>query len=287
MANTADSVSSHSHSEQHFVKIFVIVLAALVAFTAFCFLTARLLAGRVDGGNEQFLRNSLMQRIQPVGQIRTSPEEAPAAGSEVAAAKSPAELAQGACAACHAAGVAGAPKFDDDAAWAARRELGLDALVASVINGKGGMPARGASAYSDDEIRQAVAYMAGFDTGTDSGAAAATEADTDAAAAEDSTATTAAAAATTATAAAPTTAVAAASERVKTITDGVCVACHLSGVGGAPKIGDKEAWAARAEKGMDGMVAVAAAGKGAMPPRGGTDLDDAELASSIQYLMSK
>ena len=61
----------------------------------------------------------------------------------------------------------------------------------------------------------------------------------------------------------------------------------MSGVGGAPKIGDKDAWAARAEKGLGGMVAVVAAGKGAMPARGGSDLNDQELAAAINYLMSK
>ena len=64
------------------------------------------------------------------------------------------------CNACHAAGVAGAPKFGDQAAWAARSKLGVDALLASVIKGKGAMPPKGAVASaSDADLRAAVEYM--------------------------------------------------------------------------------------------------------------------------------
>lgn len=65
-----------------------------------------------------------------------------------------------ACAACHVAGVAGAPKFADKAAWAPRIPLGLDALTASVIKGKGAMPPKGgAASASDADIRASVSYM--------------------------------------------------------------------------------------------------------------------------------
>ncbi len=64
------------------------------------------------------------------------------------------------CAACHVAGVANAPKPGDKAAWAARTGAGVDGLTASVIKGKGAMPARGGAATSSDaEIKGAVAYM--------------------------------------------------------------------------------------------------------------------------------
>ena len=64
-----------------------------------------------------------------------------------------------ACAVCHVAGVAGAPKFADKAAWAPRVGQGLDALTASVIKGKGAMPPKGGSAASDADIKSAVQYM--------------------------------------------------------------------------------------------------------------------------------
>ena len=61
--------------------------------------------------------------------------------------------------ACHAAGVAGAPKFGDKAAWAPRLALGVDGLTASVIKGKNAMPPKGGSSASDAEIKAAVEYM--------------------------------------------------------------------------------------------------------------------------------
>ena len=70
------------------------------------------------------------------------------------------KLYKQACAACHVAGVAGAPKFADKAAWAPRIATGMDALVASVVAGKGIMPAKGGAAgASDADLRAATQYM--------------------------------------------------------------------------------------------------------------------------------
>ena len=64
------------------------------------------------------------------------------------------------CALCHGPGLAGAPKFGDKAAWAPRIKTGTDALVASVIKGKGAMPPKGGgAALSDAEIKAAVEYI--------------------------------------------------------------------------------------------------------------------------------
>lgn len=78
----------------------------------------------------------------------------PAAGAAV-----PALYAQ-ACAVCHAAGVANAPKLGDKAAWAPRLGAGVDGLTASVIKGKGAMPPKGgAMAATDADIKAVVGYM--------------------------------------------------------------------------------------------------------------------------------
>ncbi len=66
------------------------------------------------------------------------------------------------CASCHTSGAAGAPKFEDAAAWTARVSKGYDYLVSSAIKGKNAMPARGGAApddVSDYEIARAVVYM--------------------------------------------------------------------------------------------------------------------------------
>ncbi|OYY94092.1 MAG: cytochrome c5 family protein, partial [Polaromonas sp. 28-63-22] len=64
-----------------------------------------------------------------------------------------------ACFACHAAGVAGSPKFGDKAAWAPRIATGIDTLTANAIKGKGAMPPKGGTSASDADIRAAVEYM--------------------------------------------------------------------------------------------------------------------------------
>lgn len=65
------------------------------------------------------------------------------------------------CATCHNAGIAGAPKFADAAAWAPRVEKGMDTLYASTINGlPPAMPQKGMCfSCSDDELRALVDYM--------------------------------------------------------------------------------------------------------------------------------
>ena len=67
------------------------------------------------------------------------------------------------CSSCHASGAAGAPKFGDTAAWAARLGKGYDGLLTSVLKGKGAMPARGGASptdVSDYELGRAVVYLA-------------------------------------------------------------------------------------------------------------------------------
>lgn len=73
--------------------------------------------------------------------------------------KTPDQLYQGACFACHGTGAAGAPKLGDPAAWSTRLSKGLEALVSSAINGIGVMAPRGGSQYSDEQIGAVVEYM--------------------------------------------------------------------------------------------------------------------------------
>jgi cytochrome c5 len=72
------------------------------------------------------------------------------------------------------------------------------------------------------------------------------------------------------------------------IVKSACLACHQAGVANAPKIGDKAAWGPRIKTGLNGMLAVAIKGKGAMPPRGGVaDLSDFELSRAIVHMANQ
>lgn len=66
-----------------------------------------------------------------------------------------------------------------------------------------------------------------------------------------------------------------------------CSACHETGAAGAPKIGDKGAWAPRLAIGLEGLVKSATAGKNAMPPKGGSDANEVELARAIVFMANK
>ena len=300
------------------VKMMGIIMGSLCVFAVLLVLAARLLGSGSDDYSDPLKRNALIQRLQPQAAVRTSADDLPAGDAQLAMADGPAksaeELVNGACAACHISGAAGAPLLDDDAAWAERREAGLDALVASVINGKGAMPARGGSAYSDEEIRLAVQQMAGFDV--DEAAAAEGQVDATAEASEevadeqvlDDSASEAAVEESSAVEQAPEaesseqanapadTAMAelvvgqvpeGLTDNVKTTVDGVCAGCHLAGVAGAPKNGDTAAWQERADKGLAALTSSVINGLNVMPARGGSTLSDEEIPMAIQYLMSK
>ena len=69
------------------------------------------------------------------------------------------EVYKAQCTTCHAAGLAGAPKTGDVAAWAPRIKTGYDALLTSALKGKGAMGAQSGGEYNDTEIGRAVVYL--------------------------------------------------------------------------------------------------------------------------------
>ncbi len=71
-----------------------------------------------------------------------------------------------------------------------------------------------------------------------------------------------------------------------TVYNAVCMACHASGAAGAPKAGDKAAWAPRIATGSVALIKSAINGKNAMPPKGGNpDLSDAEVKAAVEHLV--
>lgn len=65
-----------------------------------------------------------------------------------------------------------------------------------------------------------------------------------------------------------------------------CLACHMTGAAGAPKVGMADQWAPRAAKGMDALLATAKSGIGAMPPMGTCmDCTDGEMTAAIQHML--
>ena len=191
------------------------------------------------------------QRIQKIGSVELRDANRPLATGEAV------YTAQ--CSACHATGAAGAPKFGDAAAWAPRLGSGYEALLTSALKGKGAMGAQGGGAFSDVEIGRAVVHMAN--------AAGGKFAEPQAPAAAGA-------------AAAP------AAGGGEALYKQACVACHAAGVAGAPKFGDKAAWAPRVAGGVDALTASVIKGKGAMPPKGGSAASDAEIKAAVEFMLA-
>jgi cytochrome c5 len=259
---------------------------------------------RVGAGSQAMTAEAIESRIRPIAGFSLKGADGPKvlrAGAEVYKAQ---------CSACHDAGVAGSPKLGDIAAWAPRIKTGYEALLTSSLKGKGAMAAQGGGEYDDAEIGRAVVYMANQSGGkleepkasaeapaaqVAAAAPAAAPAPAPAAAAAPADAPApapvvapVAAAAVAATGASATVAAASAAgaDVGKKLYETACAACHVAGVAGAPKLGDKVAWAPRIATGIDAMTASVIKGKGVMPAKGGSSASDADIRASVEYMVA-
>jgi len=105
-------------------------------------------------GSDAMSAEATALRLQRIGSVELRDASIPAV------LRTGEQVYQAQCTACHAAGVAGAPKSGDVAAWAPRLKQGYEALLNSALKGKGAMGAQGGGEYSDFEIGRAVVYMA-------------------------------------------------------------------------------------------------------------------------------
>jgi cytochrome c5 len=155
------------------------------------------------------------------------------------------------------------------------------------------MPAQGGGDFDDVEVARGAVYMANAagakfaEPQRPAGAqAAASTAPAAAAAATPAPTPVAAAAPAPAAPAAQQTAAAGGANAGEALYKQTCVACHGAGVAGAPKFGDKAAWAPRIKQGLDALVQNAIKGKGAMPPKGGSSASDADMRAAVQYMVN-
>jgi cytochrome c5 len=252
---------------------------------------------RTGAGTDSLSDTAVAQRIAPVAQVDIRDANAPRVY------KTGEEVFKAVCTTCHTAGVAGAPKFGNAGDWAPRIAEGYDTLLHNALNGKGGMPARGGTSpddYSDFEISRAVVYMANNGGAKFAepaqpapGAAVAASAPVPAPASGAASANDGAAAAVAALAAVPQASSAPAgapgadaSQAGKALYTQVCSTCHAAGVLGAPKFGDKEAWAPRLKEPMETVYNYALHGKGAMPAKGGSTAPDADVKAAVDYMVA-
>ena len=259
---------------------FVVPVFAIIGLVYYVASADKPMAGADDGGR------AIAERIQKVGMVEIRDANRPLRAGE--------EVYKAQCIACHGSGAAGAPKFGDAAVWAPRIATGYDTLLTSALKGKNAMGAQGGGDFQDVEIGRAVVYMTAAAGGkfAEPAVPAAGAADAPAAAA----APVAVAAATPApSAAAPAAATApAAPVQVAAANPGAgealykqaCMACHAAGVAGAPKFGDKAAWAPRIQTGIDALTTSVIKGKNAMPPKGGSAASDVDIHSAVVYMVN-
>ena len=158
------------------------------------------------------------------------------------------------CSVCHAAGVDGAPRIGDTKAWSDRSARGLTSLTKSALDGIRKMPPHGGRLDLDDlDLGRAITYMVNQSGGRWVEPIDRTRPPQPRTGPE--------------------------------IVVAQCSMCHETGVGGAPRIGDRDAWVGRASGGFDSLVVSATRGHGAMPARGGlANLTDPELRSAVEFM---
>ncbi len=298
MSNEQEHIEEHSSPIKTPKQLVVtIVLSFVIPIAIIILLVNMVVSGnKVGAGSDTLTQEAITKRIAPVAGFELVDANAPKVfktGEQVFAAV---------CTACHTAGVAGAPKMGDNAAWAPFIKSGYDTMLNVALHGKGGMPAKGGNpTLSDYEVARAVVYMAnksgaslpepaapaeeGAKKEADAAPAAAAPAAAPAAAAPTAAAPAAAAPAAPAAAAAPQQA-AAVNPAGEKLYKSVCFACHATGVANAPKFGDKAAWDPYIKTGMDAMVKVAMQGKPPMPPKGGAaNASEDDIRAAVQYMV--
>ena len=166
-------------TDRAFLKSFAGLIAALVALTVVFFIIAQIVGGKPSKPIEATAdaNKAIAERIKPVGELTVGAAlVATASSNPVMDAIIPSAHAAGAdnkgkktydtaCAACHAAGLAGAPKLGDKASWGPRLAQGNDTLYTHALKGYQGktgmMPAKGGNmSLKDEEVKAAVDYMA-------------------------------------------------------------------------------------------------------------------------------
>ncbi len=176
--------------------------------------------------------------------------------------KSGEEVVKAVCSACHTAGLMGSPKIGDHGQWGPRIAQGYETLINHAIHGIRMMPAKGGNPdLTDGEIANAVAYMAN-QGGAHFTPPAAEKTEPAKAAVS-----------------------AASGQTGEQVFKATCSMCHAAGLMGAPKFGDKAAWAPRIAQGYDTLVQHALHGVRMMPAKGGNaSLSDEEVGRAVAYM---
>ncbi|EGP46011.1 c-type cytochrome, partial [Achromobacter insuavis] len=157
MSNEQEHIEEHSSPIKTPKQLIVTVILAFVVPIAIIILLVNMVTSgtKVGAGSDTLSSEAVTKRIAPVAGFALVDANAPKVF------KTGEQVFTAVCTACHTAGVAGAPKIGDNAAWAPFIKSGFDAMMNVALHGKGGMPAKGGNpTLSDFEVARAVVYMA-------------------------------------------------------------------------------------------------------------------------------
>jgi cytochrome c5 len=135
--------------------VVVVVLAFLIPILLIVIVVQMVTGGlRVEAGGPAMSEDAVAQRLKPVGNVVL------AEASSTTGVRSAEQVVNTVCQTCHGAGLVGAPKIGDKAAWQSRLAQGVGALHAHAIKGIRAMPPKGGNpSLSDAEVSAAVDYM--------------------------------------------------------------------------------------------------------------------------------
>jgi cytochrome c5 len=163
-------VSKSESSDTQFFNSFSVVLGVLILFAILLFGVARVVGKDTQGEHvlsDPLLVKQVQQNTAPFAHVAIAGQDnsaltalsAPKAGAAADVPTTGERAFTQVCSACHGAGINGAPKVGDHAAWRPRLQQGKEVLYTHAISGIRSMPPRGGSTWPDATIRMAVDYM--------------------------------------------------------------------------------------------------------------------------------
>lgn len=164
------------------------------------------------------------------------------------------------CAACHGKGAVGAPVIGDSSNWVERYKKGMDVMYRHTINGYNSMPIMGnCLTCSEQEIRSAVNYLVAHSLTPTQKRLAVAEPPRKLTLADG-----------------------------KKIYQGHCASCHKTGKDGAPKLGLKDDWSPRIQRGVTALMFYSLEGHDGKHVKGGCDTcSNAEVIAAVKYMLQE
>ena len=292
--------------DKTFLQTFFGVLAFLVVLAFIFFLIADHFGHQEEPASADQMRQKVVeQNIAPVGKVNVASSSAAAGGGGGSAAsgqgasektasasgggaRSGKQIFDSVCMSCHATGAAGAPIVGHKDLWGPRAKKGIKTLLNHAMHGFKGMPPKGTCGdCSEQEIKNAIEYMVITKTGLSIPGVSKSEGDSGSQKAasngKQANAESGGASGGKTVAGFKNVDLAVGKKRFES----TCIACHGSGVAGAPKFGNKSDWAPRIAQGPETMLKRALSGYKGMPPKGTCgSCSEQEIKDAIAYMVS-